>query len=236
MIVLPPLQWRCINAVRLHDVADDVNRDLRAARVADTEARILRAATGLFLAQGYPATTLTAVAHAAGVAERTVYVRFGTKAALLKRAVDVAIVGDTLPVDVQGRDWFRLAMTAPTVAARIAALASAGRGIMQRAGAILAVAFEVEATDPVLVEAGRQGRLATRDSMRAFWRQAAEDGLLPDGTDVEWLGDISGLLSAAETYRLITRTLDWDLDRYERWYRETMTRLLAASAVPGGLP
>jgi hypothetical protein len=38
------------------------------------------------------------------VAARTVYVRFGTKAALFKRVVDVAIVGDTEPVGVLGRE------------------------------------------------------------------------------------------------------------------------------------
>jgi AcrR family transcriptional regulator len=221
----------CIDAVRLHDVSDDVNRDLRAARIADTEARILRAATELFLEQGYLATTLTAVTRAAGVGDRTVYVRFGTKAALLKRAVDVAIVGDTLPVDVTGRDWFLQSMTAPTLAKRIEAMAAGARGIVERAGPILAVAYDVESSHPILAEAARAGRNATRDSIRAMWRQAAQDGLLPAGADVEWLGDTAGLLSAAETYRLMSRTLQWDPDRYERWYRDTMTRLVAAAAL-----
>ena len=74
---------------------------LRQAQTALTEQRILAAATELFLADGYVATTLEAVARRARVAARTVYVRFGTKAALFKRVVDVAIVGDTEPVDVQ---------------------------------------------------------------------------------------------------------------------------------------
>jgi AcrR family transcriptional regulator len=65
------------------------------------------------LADGYTATTLAAVAEAAQVGARTVYVRFGTKAALLKRVVDVAVVGDAEPVDV-GRDPARSAMTALT--------------------------------------------------------------------------------------------------------------------------
>ena len=208
-------------------MAGTVKRDLRAARIAETEGRILRAATDLFVADGYPATTLAAVAAAAGVADRTVYLRFGTKAALLRRAVDVAIVGDQLPVDVTGRDWFRLAMTAPTLAERIAALAAGARGIMERAGAILAVAFGAEATEPVLAEAAAAGRLATRDMLRGFWHQVAADGLLPAGADAGWLGDTTSVLAAAETYRLIQRTLDYDPDRYEAWLRDTLTRLAA---------
>jgi len=53
---------------------------LRQAQTALTEQRIATAATELFLADGYVATTLEAVARRARVAARTVYVRFGTKA------------------------------------------------------------------------------------------------------------------------------------------------------------
>src|SRR6266516_5218409 len=105
---------------------------LRQAQIAHTEQRILAAATELFLADGYPATTLEAVARRAQVGARTVYVRFGTKAALFKRVVDVAIVGDTLPIDVLSRDWAEAALTAPTAAERIAAGAAVGRQIMER--------------------------------------------------------------------------------------------------------
>ena len=94
---------------------------LRQAQIAQTEQRILAAATELFLADGYVATTLEAVAKRAQVGARTVYLRFGTKAALFKRVVDVAVVGDTEPVDVLGRDWMQAALTAPTAAERIAA-------------------------------------------------------------------------------------------------------------------
>src|SRR5260370_39545986 len=97
---------------------------LRAARVAENEERIVRAAHELFARDGYRATTLTAVADAAGVAHRTVYVRFGTKAALLKRAIDVALVGDLAPIDGWRRACYRPATTATTLHARLAAFAA----------------------------------------------------------------------------------------------------------------
>ena len=55
---------------------------LRQAQIRQTEERIIAAATELFVADGYVATTLEAVARRAQVGGRTVYVRFGTKAAL----------------------------------------------------------------------------------------------------------------------------------------------------------
>ena len=55
---------------------------LRQAQIRQTEDRIIAAATELFLAEGYVATTLEAIARRAQVGARTVYVRFGTKAAV----------------------------------------------------------------------------------------------------------------------------------------------------------
>src|SRR5260370_16726967 len=90
---------------------------LRQAQTALTEQRIIAAATDLFLTDGYVATTLEAVAKRAQVGARTVYVRFGTKAALFKRVVDVAIVCDTQPVDVLGRTCMQPALPPPTTPA-----------------------------------------------------------------------------------------------------------------------
>jgi AcrR family transcriptional regulator len=208
---------------------------LRQAQTALTEQRILAAATELFLADGYVATTLEAVARRARVAARTVYVRFGTKAALFKRVVDVAVVGDTEPVDVLGRQWMIEAMTAPTLAGRIAAGAAAGRQIMERTGALFAVAQQAAAVEPLIAGYWQQGREQTWHAQDVFCTRLADDGLLPPGIDLTWLIDTTTVLVAAETYLLVTRMLGWDLDTYEAWVAATLTRLLAD---PGsqGLP
>ncbi len=95
------MQCDCTDAVILHRVADPVKAsastsapDLRALRVARTEAQLVAAAAELFLSQGYQATTLAAVARRAGLAPRTVYLRFGSKATLFGRVVDQALAGD----------------------------------------------------------------------------------------------------------------------------------------------
>jgi AcrR family transcriptional regulator len=203
---------------------------VRQAQVAHTEQRILAAATGLFLEGGYLATTLEAVARRAQVGARTVYLRFGTKAALFKRVIDVAIVGDTAPVDVLGRDWMQAAMTAPTAAERIAASAAASRQIMQRTGALFAVAQQAAAVEPPIAGFWQQGREQTRHTFALFWTRMAEDGLLEPGADLTWLTDTTSILAAAETYLLITRTTGWDLDAYERWLVRTFSQLMASPA------
>jgi len=210
-------------------MSDDVKPDLRAARIADTEEKILQAATRLFLERGYNGTTLAAVAAEAAVGARTVYVRFGTKAALLKRVVDVALVGDTTPVDVQGRPWFVLARTAPTLAERIAAMARGGKEMMARAGGVLAVAFEAAPMEPELAAASQAGREATREHLHVFWTQAAADGLLPGSADLDWLAETSAILTVAETYLLATRMHGWSPEQYEQWIATSLTRMAGAA-------
>jgi AcrR family transcriptional regulator len=205
---------------------------LRQAQTALTEKRIVAAATELFLADGYVATTLEAVARHARVAARTVYVRFGTKAALFKRVVDVAIVGDTEPVGVLDRDWMRLAMTAPTAAERMAAAAAIGRQIMARTGPLFAVAQQAAAVEPLIAQFWQEGREQSRHAQEVAWTQLADDGLLPAGADLAWLIDTAAIMASAETYLLVSRMLHWDLDAYQEWLTVTWTHLLAGSAGP----
>ena len=216
-------------------MAGDVNPEgglpsLRQAQIAHTEERILAAATELFLADGYVATTVEAVARRARVGARTVYLRFGTKAALFKRVIDVAIVGDTQPVDVLGRDWMQAALTAPAAAERIAASAAAGRQIMERTGALFAVAQQAAAVEPLIAGFWQQGREQTRHGHAVFWTRMADDGLLGPGTDLAWVIDTSTILGSAETYLLITRLTGWDLDAYQDWLVTTGIRLTLSPA------
>ena len=67
---------------------------LRAAQARETRRRVLDAAVALFLENGYPRTTIAAVAGASDVAADTVLHLFGSKRGLLKEVMDVVIGGD----------------------------------------------------------------------------------------------------------------------------------------------
>ncbi len=219
-------------------MVEPVNGDsgLRAGKIVETEEKNVEAATDLFLERGYAATTLTDVAAAARVAPRTVYVRFGTKAALMKRVVDVAIVGDTAPIDVVSRDWFQAALTASTAAERVAAMCRSTRDIMDRAGALFAVGHQAAAVEPEIAAAEQAGREGSRDSVRIFWSHMEQDGLLPAGCDVSWLSDTTTFLIGADSYRLMTQIHGWTADAYEEWLRMSLSRLILASADSADTP
>src|SRR6476646_6145232 len=79
--------------------------DGRRQRSQRTRARIVGAATGLFLDHGYVGSTIEEVAEQAGVAVQTVYYVFGTKPNLLAAVLDATVAGDIQPLPVLERGW-----------------------------------------------------------------------------------------------------------------------------------
>lgn len=216
----------------LHLMAETVKKDLRAARRAETEARVVAAATELFLEHGYAATTLAEVTRRAGVAERTVYVRFATKAAVLVRCLEVAIAGGPERVAVAETDSFAAAMSAPSVEERVRAMAEISGELMERTGPLLAVARQAEATEPVIAEMARAGRDDTRRALTGFVRAMAADGLLAGDRDLDWLAETVAVTGQAETYLLLAGTTGWGATAYRDWLTTTWSHLIDASARP----
>ena len=205
-------------------MAEDV-KSLRARRVADTEARLVAAASELFVEQGYVQTTLAQVAERAGTATRTVYVRFGTKAALFRRAVDVALVGDLERVDVRRRPGAQTALTAATLGRRIDALVDVTTGIYARAGALFEVAAQAEGGEPEVAAAFQAGRRATVALSRAFWTQAVADRLVDARADVPALTATTDLLICADSVVHLRRTQSWSPDEYRDHLARTLRGL-----------
>lgn len=197
----------------------------RPSRVARTEEKLVAAASGLFIANGYAATTMEAVALAAEVSPRTVYVRFGTKTALLKRVVDAAIVGDLQPVDVLGRDWTVEGFGAPTRQRRIAAVVHMNRQIMERTGDLFAVALQAAATEPEIEGFWEEGRAGSLRVQQMFWTKAREDGLLSTSVDLDWLIETCTVLGSAQSYLLGRTMFAWTPEQYEAQLLESFIRL-----------
>src|SRR6476646_8403391 len=78
----------------------------RQAQAAATRRSILEAAQRLFVQEGYPATTMEAIAAEAGVALKTVYLAFATKSGLLRALWDLLLKGDEDEAAVDQRQWF----------------------------------------------------------------------------------------------------------------------------------
>lgn len=198
----------------------------RAEQVAATEQRLVSSATTLFLRDGYVGTTMAAVTAHAGLAPRTMYLRFPTKVDLFRRVMDVAVVGDIARVDVAHREWTRHSLSAPTLDERMRLAARGARDIMARIGPLLPVAEAAAAVEPDIATAASAAREETRDQIRHFWTTAASDGMVPEHVDLRWLADTAVLLGSADTYFLGTRILHWTPEDFERWLLTTWRAML----------
>lgn len=203
-----------------------------SARVEATEARIVAAATRLFVTDGYHGTTMSDVARAAGVSDRTIYVRFATKAELLRRAIDVAVVGDTRKVGLSQREWAVAAMSAPTLEERLRADASGSTSLFARLAPLVAVAAQVESEEPAIAESARTGRDGTLAFQHQFWTNLRADGLMNLDSDLDWVTATAGLVGTSEVYLNMTRTTTWTSEDYERWRYRTWWLLATTPGPP----
>ncbi|MFC7713477.1 TetR/AcrR family transcriptional regulator [Nonomuraea recticatena] len=126
--------------------------DGRTARARATRARVTAAATELFVAAGYGATSVNAIAARAGVGEQTVYYAFGAKRAVLTAALDVAVAGDDEPIPTLERPWVREALAEPDPVEQIRRQVEGAGAIHLRAAALLDVVRSAAASDPDLAE------------------------------------------------------------------------------------
>jgi AcrR family transcriptional regulator len=198
-------------------------RDEQARR---TRRAIVTAARDLFLAQGYAATTIDAIAEAAHVSRRTVFNSVGGKVALLKLTLDWAIVGDDEPVAMADRPavaaiqaereprkalalWVR---TITDAAARIAPV-----------GAVLYAAADGDPEAADLLAESARGRMF---GARAFVAHLASLDALAAEVSEQQAADLCWALMDAHLYRLLVGERGWATDEYERWLSAALAATL----------
>ena len=80
---------------------------LRQVQAKATRRRIIEAADRLFTEVGYGATSIDQIAETAGVGRATVFTAVGGKAAVLRAAYQVALLGDDEAAPLRERPWAR---------------------------------------------------------------------------------------------------------------------------------
>jgi AcrR family transcriptional regulator len=204
---------------------------VREEQARRTRRRVVDAGRRLFVAHGYPGTTLAAVAAEAGVSVQTIYNAVGGKAALLKEVYDTTLAGDDAPVPMAERPEFRAVTEAPDARACLAAYAHLGRLLGERLAGLLPVLVAgAAAGDPDLgtfVEVV-EGQRATGTTGVA--RHVAHRFGLRDGLDVDEAAAVLWVLTAPEVVtRLVTRR-GWTWDRYEEWLAAAMADALVGAS------
>src|ERR1051325_6927584 len=86
---------------------------VREAQARELRDQVVQAAERLFLRHGYAGTSMDAIAAGAGVARPTVFVAFGSKAAILDRVIERAIGAGEELNPVTERGWYRALAAEP---------------------------------------------------------------------------------------------------------------------------
>jgi len=204
----------------------------RQAQSRATRAQVVATAGGLFLARGYPATTIEAVAAAADVPVASVYRLFGSKKAILSEVLQVSFVGDDEPAGLHDRPEARAAAAQADPAALLAGWARVARSVLTRSGPLqqmLRVAAEADPECAGLAETFRRQRLAGQALVA---RELASRGALAPGLTEEAALDTIYTLMSPEVHRVLTVERNLSADQYEAW----LARALAATLLDGATP
>jgi AcrR family transcriptional regulator len=194
---------------------------LRAEQAAQTHARILDAARGVFERGGYAGARIEDIATEAGVAVPTVYKGFVNKRTLLIGAVERAMTGTDYGADVQEQEWWQEQLNEPDPARQLRLIARNARRIYDRAATILEVLHAAAPLDPDIAAAwtdfaSQRRARSHRTAAELLVKAGARARLNPEETAVTLLA-----LTRPELYTEqlgLRRTAD----QYEGWLADVL--------------
>jgi AcrR family transcriptional regulator len=220
---------------RIDDMSNEVktpgrSRSYDAGRrqlAADQTRRgIIEAARALFLARGYTATTMAAIAESAGVALDTVYAAVGPKPVLFRHLVEIAISGLDRPVVAEERDYVRQIQAESSTQRKLELYAGAIRRIQARLAPLFSILREAAPTHPELSALWEEISQRRARNMRLFAADLATTGGLRSDLSAEEVADVIWATNSSEFYLLLVRERGWAPERFEQWLADTWGRLL----------
>lgn len=201
---------------------------LRAAQAEATRRTVVDAAARLFIQDGYGATSVDAIAQAAGVSRKTVFTSVGGKLETLKLAIDWAITGDSDPIPVLERPHVQAALHDPDARHILRDFAASVVDVMRRTAALDRVLASAAGLDPdlrALSDELRDQRQIGMSFLAALLdtRQA----LRPDLT-VSEAADVLWLFNDSSVYHRLVVEQSWTAERYASWLADSLIGLLIA--------
>jgi AcrR family transcriptional regulator len=190
---------------------------LRAAQAGQTRRTIIAAATRLFVDAGYGATSIDAIAEAAGVSRATVFTAVGGKAALLKTAYDVALVGDDEPVALPDRADALAIRAEPDPRRYLERYAALVTGLGGRVAPIYEAVRGAASADPEVRPVWDKIQQERRIGAAHVVADTAAKGPLRCGIDEEGAADIVWVLNDPGLYHLLVNRRDWSRERFAAW-------------------
>jgi AcrR family transcriptional regulator len=198
----------------------------RRAAAAGTRSAILLAARELFTTDGYAATTMTAIATRAGVAQDTVYAAVGTKPVLFRLLIEAALSGQDEAVPGEQRDYVAHMRAATDARTKLAIYAAAVAGIQQRLAPLFLALRAAAAATPELDQLWTEITERRARNMRLLADDIALTGDLRSDLTREEIADIIWTMNGAEYYAQLVLDRGWTPTHFQQWLLDAWTRLL----------
>lgn len=198
-----------------------------AAKV--TRDLIIDAARRIFLEKGYAATTMPAIAEAAGTALDTVYATVGKKPALFRLLIETAISGGDIAIPAEEREYVRAIRAETDAARKLQLYASALARIQPRLAPLIRVLQSAASLDSELEALWQTIAQRRADNMKLLAKDLAATGRLRSELTEAKAADIIWSMNSPEFYLLLVEQRHWPVEEYERWLGYAWIQLLLQS-------
>jgi AcrR family transcriptional regulator len=198
----------------------------RRAAAQMTRHSILECARRLFLAKGYAAATMPAIARAADVALDTVYAAVGTKAALFRVLVEAALSGHDEAIPADEREYVRAIRAELDAARKLRIYASALVEIQPRLAPLFQVLQAAAPLEPDLKALWLEISRRRAANMRLLAENLAATGRVRADLSVTMVADILWSTNSPEFYLLLVDQRAWSAEAFGLWLGDAWIRLL----------
>jgi AcrR family transcriptional regulator len=194
----------------------------RRARTRATQWRIVKAAFTLFCEHGYSGTTMAHIAEAAGVAVQTVYFTFHTKAAVLNRAYDFAVMGEDEGLVPWEQQWYRDMAAEADVVEALGHLVSGVGDITRRLTPLYVVASGSAASDPEVAEVVDRHERWRIEGYRGMVEVLRAKAPLRANLTPERANDLLLLYAGMDVYHALVEVAGWSHEDLVAWTQATL--------------
>jgi AcrR family transcriptional regulator len=195
---------------------------LRAEHAQATKRAIVDAAARLFVERGYGATTVDAIAEAAGVSRKTVFTSVGGKLEALKLARDWAIVGDDEPVPLMARTQVKRAQAEPDARQILRMYAGMVREVNSRVARLVHVIESAAGLDADIRALSDEGLAQRQVGMRSLAGELERRGALRPDLTPDMAADLLCVHNDGRVYHLLVHQRGWAPERFEQWLAELL--------------
>jgi AcrR family transcriptional regulator len=207
--------------------------DLRQQQAEATRERILEAAVNRFTANGYVATTMTAIAQQAQIATPTLYLIFKNKAALLTELITRAIFGTDAPwSSAEGRRWYQVLQEQPDARTILRRHVAYVIHVNRKLAPLQQIAEGAADADADIAALWRRVIQQRMQGQRLVAQLLADRGGLASGLEVTRASDIIWAMTDARLYHSLVLGRRWSDAAFEQWlFTSLCATLLQPAAV-----